>query len=60
MEQLNSSYRFSFPRYDQTLTPVGESGIEIVLRKGLPNEIATGRRMRHIALTPRDARLQMV
>ena len=60
MEQLISSYRFSFPRYDQTLAPVGVSGIEIVTCKRLPNEIATGGRMRHMALTPRDVRLQMV
>jgi SAM-dependent methyltransferase len=59
MEQLISSYRFSFPRYDQTLTPVGESGIEIVIRKRLPNEIATGGRVRHIASTPREIRLHL-
>ena len=33
MEQLSSTYRFDLPRYDQTLTPVGECGIEFVIRK---------------------------
>lgn len=33
LEQLSATYRFSLPRYDQTLTPVGESGIELVIRK---------------------------
>ena len=33
LEQLSSNYRFDIPRYDQTLTPVAECGIEIILRK---------------------------
>ena len=33
IELLNSTYRNKFPRYDQTLTPVGECGIEIIIRK---------------------------
>jgi len=32
IELLNSTYR-TFPRYDQTLTPVGECGIEIIIHK---------------------------
>jgi SAM-dependent methyltransferase len=32
IELLNATHR-TLPRYDQTLTPVGECGIEIVLRK---------------------------
>ena len=32
IEVLNSTFR-SLPRYDQTLTPVGECGIEVVLKK---------------------------
>lgn len=34
VELLISTYRFGLPRYDQTLTPVGECGIEFVVRKG--------------------------
>jgi len=33
IELLDSGYRYSLPRYDQTSTPVGESAIEIILRK---------------------------
>lgn len=41
IELLNSTYRYSLPRYDQTLTPVGESGIELVVRKRHAREIAS-------------------
>jgi SAM-dependent methyltransferase len=33
VELLSATYRSSFPRYDQSLTPVSESGIEFVVRK---------------------------
>jgi len=33
IEILDSGYRYSLPRYDQTSTPIGESAIEIILRK---------------------------
>jgi SAM-dependent methyltransferase len=39
VELLNSTYRYNLPRYDQTLTPVGECGIEFVVRKRQPEEI---------------------
>ena len=42
LELLTSSYKFDLPRFDQTSSPVGESAIEIVLRKRLPREIAAG------------------
>jgi SAM-dependent methyltransferase len=45
IERLDATYRYRWPRFDQTLTPVGECGIEIVLRKRLPAEIATGGRL---------------
>jgi SAM-dependent methyltransferase len=38
LERLTSTYRFDLPRYDQTLTPVGESGIEFVVRKRVSEE----------------------
>lgn len=44
VEQLSSTYRFDLPRYDQTLTPVGECGIEFVIRKRTEDEIAAGGR----------------
>lgn len=40
MEQLAATYRFELPRFDQSLTPVGECGIELVIRKRTGTEIA--------------------
>lgn len=40
VEQLISTYRYKLPRYDQTLSPVGECGIEIILRKRPVSEIS--------------------
>lgn len=40
IERLISTYRFGLPRYDQTLSPVGECGIEIILRKRSAEEVA--------------------
>jgi SAM-dependent methyltransferase len=39
---LNSTYRYALPRFDQTLTPIGESGIEFVVRKRSGRELAAG------------------
>lgn len=44
VQLLNSTYRYGLPRFDQTLTPIGESGIEFVIRKRLPEEVAFGGR----------------
>lgn len=41
---LNWTFRYGLPRFDQTLTPVGESGIEFVIRKRLEEEVAFGGR----------------
>lgn len=38
IELLTSTYRNGLPRYDQTLTPVAECGIEIIVRKRTPEE----------------------
>jgi SAM-dependent methyltransferase len=38
---LNSGYRYDLPRFDQTLTPLAECGIELVVRKRTAAEIAT-------------------
>ncbi|MCA3264382.1 MAG: tetratricopeptide repeat protein [Telmatospirillum sp.] len=45
LEKLDASYRYRLPPLDQTLTPIGECGIEIVLRKRLPAEIDAGGRL---------------
>lgn len=39
---LNATYRYDLPRYDQTLTPITESGIEFVVRKRTAEELAAG------------------
>ena len=58
MEQLSATYRFDLPRYDQTLTPVGECGIEFVVRKRPQEEVeARGRWQRPGELGDRELRL---
>lgn len=42
IEVLDSTYRFNLPAYDQTSTPVGESAIELILRKRTPDEVKNG------------------
>lgn len=39
VELINSNYRYSIPVYDQTLTPIGESSIELIIRKRTVKEI---------------------
>ena len=60
VEQLSSTYRFDMPRYDQTLTPVGECGIELVIRKRTAAEIeAGGRCVRATQQPEREMRLHL-
>ncbi len=42
IELLHATYRANLPRYDQTLTPVGECGIELVVRKRTQEELGFG------------------
>jgi SAM-dependent methyltransferase len=44
IEQLSNMYRFDLPRYDQTLAPVGEIGIEFIIRKRFTEEMEVGGR----------------
>lgn len=44
LEKLDGTYRYSLPRFDQTLTPIAECGIEAVLRKRTAEELAAGGR----------------
>ena len=39
---LNATFRYDLPRFDQTLTPIGECGIEFVVRKRTAQELAYG------------------
>lgn len=60
VEQLSTTYRFGLPRFDQTLTPVGECGIEFVLRKRTPAEITDKGRWRRPTCQPeREVRLHL-
>lgn len=51
IEQLDAGHRFNLPRFDQTLTPIGEAAIEFVIRKRQPEEVERGGRL------PRQANL---
>jgi SAM-dependent methyltransferase len=42
VECLHGTHRYSLPRFDQTMTPVGESAIEFILRKRSSDELAFG------------------
>ena len=44
LQKLDDSFRYSLPRFDQTMTPVGECGIELILRKRPDEEAAYGGR----------------
>lgn len=60
IEQLSATYRFNLPRFDQTLTPIGESGIEVVLRKRSESEVERGGRWERPREQPeRDVRLHL-
>ena len=41
LELLDGSYRYRLPRMDQTLTPIGECAIEIIVRKRPEAELAS-------------------
>lgn len=55
LEQLSATYRFNLPRYDQTLTPVAECGIELILRKRLEAEASAGGRWARNSQQPERA-----
>ncbi len=44
LELLSASFRYELPRFDQTLTPIAEAGIEFVIRKRPDAEIEYGGR----------------
>ena len=60
LEQISATYRFDLPRYDQTLTPVAECGIEFVLRKRPAAEVQAGGRWLRTSEQPgRELRLHL-
>ena len=48
IELLDATFRFSVPRFDQTLTPVGESAIELVARKWTAEDLTMQGRARPV------------
>lgn len=45
LEKLDATYRYDLPRIDQTLSPIVEAAIEVVLRRRPDDEIASGGRL---------------
>ncbi|MCW5797479.1 MAG: class I SAM-dependent methyltransferase [Nitrospira sp.] len=45
VELLSATYRYKLPKYDQTRSPVGECGIEAVVRKRMLSEMVEGGRI---------------
>lgn len=55
IELLDATYRYGLPRFDQTLTPVAECAIEVVLRKRpLDESVAGGRLPREGGMSAQD------
>jgi len=60
LEQLSATYRFELPRYDQTLSPIAESGIEFIILKRTSREIADRGRWRRAQQQPsRELRVHL-
>ena len=59
LELLDATYRYELPRYDQTVTPIGECGIEIVIRRRHLHEVEAGGRLPIPADVPREVRLHL-
>lgn len=60
IELLDATYRHDLPRYDQTLTPIGECGIEVVVRKRTSLEMVHGGRFPPNAVAvPREVRIHL-
>jgi len=60
LEQLSATYRFNLPRYDQTVTPIGECGIEFIIRKRTDAEIVAGGRWQRPSDQPdKEVRLHL-
>ncbi|MEL6947768.1 MAG: class I SAM-dependent methyltransferase [Pseudomonadota bacterium] len=57
IELLDETYRYDLPRYDQTMTPIGESAIEVIIRKRSPEEVKAGARIRNASQPSAEMRL---
>lgn len=59
IELLNAGYRYQLPRYDQTLTPIGECAIELVIRKRTDEEIRSKGSKHSDAQPDRETRIHL-
>jgi len=59
IDLLDSTYRYSLPRFDQTLTPIGECGIEFVVRKRQREEVLRDGRLPATAQPRREVRIHL-
>ncbi|MBI2994956.1 MAG: class I SAM-dependent methyltransferase [Gammaproteobacteria bacterium] len=59
IELLDVAYRYALPRYDQSLTPVAESGIEFVIRKRTEAQLAGDWRREPSRQPERETRLHL-
>lgn len=59
VELLDATHRYGLPEYDQTLTPVGECGIEIIMRKRTEAEVVAGGRQPPNSQPDKETRLHL-
>jgi SAM-dependent methyltransferase len=59
IELLHATYRFGLPRFDQTLTPIAESGIEFIVRKRTAQEVGARGRLPQARATDRELRIHL-
>ena len=59
IEVIDEAYRFDWPRFDQTLTPVAECAIEFVVRKRPAAELEQGGRLPSKTQPPPEQRVYL-
>lgn len=57
VEVVDEAYRFELPRFDQTLTPVAECAIELIVRKREAAEVNAGGRAPSTVQPPEEQRI---
>jgi SAM-dependent methyltransferase len=57
IEVIDSAYRYDLPRVDQTLSPVAECAIEMIVRKRTAGELKDGGRIRKGDQPPESVRI---
>jgi SAM-dependent methyltransferase len=59
IDVIDSTYRYNLPRYDQTLSPVAEAAVEVVVRKRTHQELKYGGRLIKGDKPNREVRLHL-